>query len=124
MKAYLLNSLKIGPKTHRASTEENPVVIDIEDREFKRLEAMSAVRAPTENELKIAASTIDLEVNETTEVPEGAEELTAARARYLELFGEEANSRSKLDTIKGKIAEKEAAVAAAGSTSNDTDLGV
>lgn len=55
MKAYALASLKIGKKTHKASTEDEPVVVELAAKEFKRLEAMGAVREATAKEIKLAA---------------------------------------------------------------------
>ena len=54
MKAYALASLKIGKKTHKASTEDNPVVIELAAKEFQRLEAMGAVREATAKEVKMS----------------------------------------------------------------------
>lgn len=54
MKAYALASLKIGKKAYKASTDNEPVVVDLSQKEFNRLEAMGAVREPTANELKMA----------------------------------------------------------------------
>lgn len=82
MKAYLINSLKIGKTTHRASTEDKPVVIDLDGKEFKRLETMGAVRTPTENELKLAAPTIDLEANDAETDP--PKKLTKAQQKKLD----------------------------------------
>lgn len=65
MKAYALASLKIGKKTFKASTDDEPVIVDLTDKEFKRLAAMNAVRVPTKNEIKLAAVE-DAEVVEET----------------------------------------------------------
>ena len=70
MKAYALASLKIGKKTHKASTDDEPSVVELSDKEFKRLEGMGAVRTPTDKELKLAAVE-EAEVVEET-APKGA----------------------------------------------------
>lgn len=54
MKALALVSLKMGNVTHKASTDDEPVVVDVSQQEFDRLEAMGAVRKPTAKELKLA----------------------------------------------------------------------
>jgi len=54
MKALTLVSLIIDKKTYNASTDDEPVVVDLSEKEFDRLEAMNAVRKPTAKELKLA----------------------------------------------------------------------
>lgn len=71
MKAYALVSLKIGDTTHKASTDDKPVVVDVSEKEFDRLEAMNAVRKPTANELKLA-SIEDAEIVDETPAKEPA----------------------------------------------------
>ena len=73
MKAYALASLKIGKKTHKASTDDEPTVVELSDKEFKRLEGMGAVRTPTDKELKLAA------VEEAEVVEETAPKNTAPK---------------------------------------------
>ena len=73
MKAYALASLKIGKKTHKASTDDEPTVVELSDKEFKRLEGMGAVRKPTDKELKLAA------VEEAEVVEETAPKNTAPK---------------------------------------------
>ena len=74
MKAYALASLKIGKKTHKASTDDEPSVVELSDKEFERLEGMGAVRKPTDKELKLAA------VEEAEVVEETAPKNAATKA--------------------------------------------
>lgn len=66
VKAYLIGSLQVGRNTrHEASTADKPNVIDLDDAEFARLEAMGAVRKATEKEIKIGYAEDAVVVKET-----------------------------------------------------------
>lgn len=67
--AYALSSLKIGKTTYKASTDDEPVVVKMDDKEFKRLEAMNAVREATAKEVK-AAEVEDVEFIEESAAEE------------------------------------------------------
>lgn len=79
MKALTLMSLKIGKKTYKASTDEKPVVVDLDQNEFDRLSDMLAVRKPTANELKLA-EVEDAEVVEEKPAKKPAAKAASAKA--------------------------------------------
>lgn len=112
MKAYLINSVQIARQRYPASTEEEPSIIDLEKKEFSRLEAIGAVRKPTEREEKLArnaavedAEIVDESDEETDEESEDDED--ELRAEYERLFDAKPGNM-KPETIKKKIAEKQA----------------
>lgn len=64
MKAYLKTALQVNGIHYDASTDDRPSIVDLDAGEFKRLEDMLAVRAPTETEaalFKVLNPVVDIE---------------------------------------------------------------
>lgn len=64
MKAYLKTALQLNGVHYDASTDDRPSIVDLDESEFKRLEDMLAVRAPTETEValfKVLNPVVDIE---------------------------------------------------------------
>jgi hypothetical protein len=68
MKALAIYAIQRSGTEVPASTEERPSIFDVDDREFRRLEKMGAVRVPTEHELKIAEAYAREEGEELTDL--------------------------------------------------------
>jgi hypothetical protein len=83
MKAYLKMALQLNGVHHDASTDDRPSIVDLDADEFKRLEDMLAVRAPTETEValfKVLNPVLEVEdaevVSETKPARKGKSEKT------------------------------------------------
>ena len=100
MKAYALASLKIGKKTHKASTEDNPVVIELAAKEFQRLEAMGAVREATAKEVKMS------EV-EDAEIVEDAQDAQDAQDDDAKATGKKTAAKAGKQTATSTSAEND-----------------
>lgn len=84
MKAYLKIALQVNGVHYDASTDDRPSIVDLDAGEFKRLEDMLAVRAPTETEValfKVLNPVVDIEeaevVSETKPARKAKAEKTA-----------------------------------------------
>jgi hypothetical protein len=83
MKAYAISTIQREKDQVVASTAERPSIFEVDDKEYRRLERMGAVRKPTDHELKLAETYAKAE-GEDDEFQDG-EKLTVLDAQPVEL---------------------------------------
>lgn len=107
MKAFAIHQIQRGLKSDPRVIPAGGV-FETSGAEQKRLEDMGAIREATKDEVTLAKANSGLAESTTVTATKATaeQELAAARADYLALFGEEAPAKAKIETINQKIAER------------------
>lgn len=119
VKAYAINTIKMGAVSHPASTRDQVTIIELEDDDFERLgpDGLGAVRKPTKDELTLW---------EAAEATKNGKKLTKKQAEAVaEAEGSEEGSTAPDSGAEGDPNRKPkgATTVKSGATKSD-DLGV